>query len=147
MIIVHLFDQVGHHLHVGHHCLHILLLIGKCSIEEVVAHLSKLMTYGDGGKSEILLLKNTSLLNVVPLPKKKLPTLQVFSMQRFGVCTQYIVHAKFIMITAGSMLILPIVFQRNPSLSFPSTFLSFSLFVILSSMIGGYYTQWVNGQI
>ena len=43
MIIDHLFDQVGHHLHIGHHCLHILLLVGKCPIEEVVTHLSKLM--------------------------------------------------------------------------------------------------------
>ena len=40
MIIVHLFDQVGHHLHVGHHSLHILLLVGKCSVEEIVAYLS-----------------------------------------------------------------------------------------------------------
>ena len=37
----HLLDQVGDHLHVGHHRLHVLLLLRKGSIEKVVADLCK----------------------------------------------------------------------------------------------------------
>ena len=37
----YLFDQVGDHLYVGHHRLHIFLLLRKGSIEKIVAHLYK----------------------------------------------------------------------------------------------------------
>ena len=49
-------------------------------------------------------------------------------MYKFDVWTQYIVHARFIMITAGSMLILLRNFQRNPSIPLSSFLLSTFLF-------------------
>ena len=49
-------------------------------------------------------------------------------MYKFDVWTQYIVHARFIMITAGSMLILLRIFQINPSFPLSSCLLPTFLF-------------------